>query len=65
MNKVKVEERKVYENYARELEANVNFFQIELQEKYKLIRDLLPESSKHLMEDLDVNFFLNFYFYLL
>lgn len=46
---------------ARELETNVNFFQVEVQEKNKNLRDNFSQNYDNIAHLLEVFFFFKFF----
>lgn len=54
--KLNTEEKKNSDNLARELETNVNFFQVEVQEKNKNLRDNFSQNYDNIAHLLEVFF---------
>ena len=53
--KLNTEDKKNSDNLARELETNVNFFQVEVQEKNKHLRDNFSQNYDNIAHILEVS----------
>ena len=51
-----MEEKRNSDNLAKELESNISFFQIEIQEKNKILIENLPKSVDSLQNLFEVKF---------
>lgn len=56
IKRLNLEEKKNSDNLAKELESNINFFQIEIQEKNKQILETLPYKVETFHQLLEVIF---------
>lgn len=56
----RAQEKQLSEQMIKELEAHLNFLHIELEEKNKLIKNIVPECENSLMENTNVFVFNEF-----